>query len=154
MSLIRLFPLLLSFFLVPLGAQAATGRARVNANAEQVVQAFLALWAHDDGVNDVTVHRLYAPEVTYYGKHFTRKQVLSDKLRFASHWPVRDDKQVPGTLSASCDRKGAVCTLRVLITWRRLTRSQQASFGKAHLSLQFALVEGNRKIVHEAARIL
>ena len=152
--MVRSFMLSLSFLALPIGAHAATGSVPVNAKAEQTVQAFLMLWAHDEGVNEAAVQRLYAPEVIYYGKRFSRQQILADKLRFASHWPVRDYKQVPSTLTADCDRNGAVCTLRVLITWRRVTHSRQASFGKARLSLKFAVVEGNRKIVREAARIL
>ena len=134
-------------------AEAATG-APAAASGPDVLQAFLTLWSRDDGVTKASVDRLYAPEVIYYGKQMSRAAVLADKQRFARHWPVRDYGQIPGTLTTSCTADYVRCTLKVTMTWRRATRDHQVTAGRARLKLEFVTVEGNRKIIREAARPL
>ena len=119
-----------------------------------VLQAFLTLWSKDAGVTQASVDRLYAPVVVYYGKRFSRRDVLADKLRFARHWPIRDYGQEPGSLKKSCSADGAHCILRAVMTWRRESQSHVTTTGRAQLRLDFETVEGNRKIVRETARIL
>ena len=121
---------------------------------EDVLQSFLTLWSKDSGVTQASVDRLYAPQVIYYGKHLSRQDVLADKARFARHWPVREYASVPGSLTTQCVEGGKRCILRSLIIWRRATRLHQVTTGRAQLRLDFENIEGNRKIVREAARIL
>ena len=118
---------------------------------ERILQAFFTLWSRDDGVTRANVEKLYAPQLIYYGKPFSREGVLREKLQFAHHWPQRDYREVPGSLRATCDPSGVRCTLRALITWRRATRSHEVTTGRAELRLEFA---GDRKITRESARIL
>ena len=133
-------------FNIPANAQSSAG--------SNVLQAFLTLWSKDAGMTQASVDRLYAPSVVYYGKRFSRQEVLADKLRFARHWPIRNYGQDPGSLKGSCSADGAHCILRAIITWSRETRSHVKTTGRAQLRLDFETVEGSRKIVRETARIL
>lgn len=124
------------------------------AEAEHAVQGYLAMWSKNDAINDASVARFYAPRVIYYGKSFSRAQVLADKATYIRHWPVRDYREVPGSFTAHCNPDRSLCKVSADMTWRRVSASNAVSVGRARLTFDFVPVEGGRKIARESARIL
>ena len=121
---------------------------------EGAIQAYLAMWSHNADVTAAAVNRFYAPAVIYYGKRFSRAQVLADKLRYIQAWPVRHYSEVPGSIKASCNRDRSVCRVSVIMAWRRLGHDAQVSSGRARIAFDFVPIEGGHKIAREAARNL
>lgn len=124
------------------------------ADAERAVQAYLAMWSSDKDINAASVTRFYAPRVIYYGKAYSRTQVLDDKKAYIRQWPIRRYTEVPGSFTGHCNPGRTLCKVNADMTWRRVSRSHQVSIGRARLSFDFVPVEGNRKIARESAQIL
>ena len=59
---------------------------------------------------------LYADQVKYYGKDFSRADVIADKQRFIERWPQRKYALTPGTLTVQCDG-GLTCTALGYADW-------------------------------------
>jgi hypothetical protein len=124
------------------------------AEAEHAVQNYLAMWSSNAAINDASVSRFYAPRVVYYGKSFSRAQVLADKTTYVRRWPVREYREVPGSFVAHCNADRSLCKVSADMTWRRVNTSNAVSVGRARLTFDFVPVEGGRKIARESARIL
>jgi hypothetical protein len=135
-------------------ALAQTPEGASKADAERAVQAYLALWSSDQGINADSVARFYAPRVIYYGKKFSRAQVLADKQAYIRQWPVRLYREVPGSFTARCNPDRSLCKIAIDMTWRRESIRHTVSVGRAHVGFDFVAVEGGRKIARETARIL
>ncbi|WP_158810309.1 hypothetical protein [Beijerinckia sp. L45] len=135
-------------------AQAQIADPGSKAEAERAVQNYLAMWSSNQAINDASVLRFYAPRVIYYGKSFSRAQVLADKTTYIHHWPVRDYKEVPGSFTAHCNVDRSLCKVSADMTWRRVSTSNAVSVGRARLTFDFVPIEGGRKIARESARIL
>lgn len=151
------FRFILSSLLIAAGSTAALaqiGDGGTKADAERAVQSYLAMWSSDGDFDAASVARFYAPRVIYYGKSFTRAQVLSDKRAYVRQWPVRHYREVPGSFAAKCNQGRTLCKVSADMTWRRVNRSNKVSVGRARLLFEFVPVEGSRKIAREAARIL
>lgn len=135
-------------------AQAQIADPGSKAEAERAVQGYLAMWSSNQAINEASVSRFYAPRVIYYGKAFSRAQVLADKASYIRHWPVRDYKEIPGSFAAHCNADRSLCKVSADMTWRRVSTSNTVSVGRARLTFDFIPVEGGRKIARESARIL
>lgn len=146
---------LLLFLAVGL-ALAAPARAQSGPEPgdEGAIGAYLAMWSHNADVTAAAVDRFYAPRVTYYGKRFTRAQVLADKLRYIKAWPVRHYAEVPGTIKARCNGDRSQCRVSAIMSWRRVARDARVSTGRARITFDFVPADGGRKIARETARPL
>lgn len=141
--------------LVPLAAvSSAFAQAGPVPGDEGAIQAYLAMWSHNDAVTAAAVDRFYAPSVVYYGKRFSRAEVLADKLRYIKAWPVRHYAEVPGSIQARCNADRSRCHVSVIMAWRRVGRSAGVSVGRARVAFDFVPAEGGRKIARESARDL
>ena len=138
------------------GSRPASAQAdnATKADAEQDLQAYLAMWSSDAGVTAASVSRFYAPHVVYYGKAFSREQVLADKRAYIRAWPVRSYREVPGTLEARCNDDRSLCHVSAEMTWRRVNHNDRISTGRARISFDFVPADGARKIARESARLL
>ena len=135
-------------------AEAQMGEGGTKADAERSVQAYLAIWSSDGHFDAASVQRFYAPHVIYYGKSFSRAQVLRDKQAYIAHWPIRRYQEVPGTLTARCNTGRTLCEVSAQMSWRRVSLQHRVSQGRARLMFEFVPVEGSRKIARESALIL
>ena len=136
----------------PVRAQIADGATK--ADAERALQAYLAVWSSEERFKPATVTRFYAPHVVYYGKSFSRAQVLGDKEAYLRQWPIRHYRVVPGSFTATCDPAKTLCKVTADMVWHRVSRTGQVSDGRARLTFDFIPVEGGRKIAREAAHLL
>lgn len=135
-------------------AQAQIADPGSKIEAEHAVQNYLAMWSSNQAINAASVSRFYAPRVIYYGKSFSRAQVLADKETYVRHWPVRDYREVPGSFAAHCNADRSLCKVSADMTWRRVSTSNAVSVGRARLTFDFVPIEGGRKIARESAHIL
>ena len=154
MPTLRLLLLTATLSVAAVPAQAQIADPGSKAEAEHAVQGYLAMWSKNEAINDASVARFYAPRVIYYGKAFSRAQVLADKETYIRHWPVRDYREVPGSFTAHCNPDRSLCKVSADMTWRRVSTSKAVSVGRARLTFDFVPVEGGRKIARESARIL
>ena len=106
-------------------APAQVGDGGTKADAERALQNYLAIWSSEKSFDATTVGRFYAPRVVYYGKNFSRAQVLGDKEAYARQWPVRLYREVPGSLAARCDAAKTLCKVSADMTWHRVSRARQ-----------------------------
>ena len=136
------------------GGGAACAQAGPGPGDEGAIQAYLAMWSRNADVTSAAVDRFYAPSVVYYGKRFSRAEVLADKLRYIKAWPVRHYAEVPGSIRASCNQDRSRCHVSVVMTWRRRGRTAAVSVGRARIAFDFVPAEGGRKIARESARDL
>ena len=121
---------------------------------ERDIQAYLAMWSHNADITAAAVDRFYAPSVVYYGKRFSRAQVLADKLRYIRAWPVRQYLEVPGSIKAHCNADRSLCHVSVIMSWHRTGRNAEVSVGRARIAFDFVPADGSRKIARETARNL
>jgi hypothetical protein len=155
MSMLRLFALAAALTLSAApAAHAQIADPGSKAEAERAVQGYLAMWSNNQAINAASVARFYAPRVIYYGKAFSRAQVLADKTTYIRHWPMRIYKEVPGSFAAHCNADRSLCKVTADMTWRRVSTKNAVSVGRARLTFDFVPVEGGRKIARESARIL
>ena len=140
--------------MIAAGAQAQDTDGASKADAERALQSYLALWSSESDVSKAAVSRFYAPRVVYYGKAFTRAQVLADKRAYARNWPVRHYREVPGSFAAHCNADRSLCRVSADMTWNRVSRTRAVSTGRAHLTFDFVATDGGRKIAREGARLL
>jgi hypothetical protein len=76
--------------------------------------------------------RGYAATVNYYGKPYSREQVIEEKRTFAKRWPQRAYSVKPGSARVACQ---AICTVTAIVEWfaqsstRNKTSSGVAEFG-------------------------
>ena len=124
------------------------------ADAEQALQAYLAMWSSNDDITAAAVDRFYAPQVIYYGKPFTRARVLADKQAYIRAWPVRAYHEVPGTFRAECNGDRSLCHVSADMAWRRVSRRNVVSAGRARIGFDFVPADGARKISRESAKLL
>ena len=95
--------------------------------------------------------RLYAPQVTYYGKTMPKSDVMAQKKAFVERWPERTYTTLPGTLKAQCN-PGGDCSVTGMITFRAYSPTRhQTSFGTASFALVFAGPDGSQLISENGA---
>ena len=136
------------------GASAQDMSGGTRADAERSIQTYLTMWGSDGRFDAASIARFYAPHVVYYGKRFSRAQVLADKRAYARAWPVRHYAEVPGSFTGRCNAGRTLCKVGVLMRWRRVGAAGQVSTGSARLGFDFVPVDGGRKIARESASIL
>ncbi len=135
-------------------ASARSDDGATKADAERALQAYLAQWSSESGITAASVMRFYAPRVVYYGKAFSREDVLADKRAYVKAWPVRSYHEVPGSFAATCNDDRSLCRVKAEMTWRRVSRAGATSTGRARIGFDFVPADGARKIARESARIM
>ena len=138
------------FVTPPARAQGTDGGTE--AEAEQAIQAYLAIWSRNAGVTRAAVERFYAPRALYYGHSFSRAQILADKLAYIRRWPQRSYRELPGSLTTHCNGDRSLCRVSVDMAWRRSGLTTVS--GRARMIFDFVPADGARKIARESARIL
>ncbi|MBV8848421.1 MAG: hypothetical protein JOZ16_02420 [Methylobacteriaceae bacterium] len=124
-----------------------------SALAQRRLEAYVATWSANAGINAATVGNYYADRSIYYGKPMSRTQILRDKLNYVATWPERHYRIVPGTVAAACDHAKTMCRVSGIMQWDRRSRGGARSLGSARISLTLSRASGG-KIVHESASIL
>jgi hypothetical protein len=61
------------------------------------------------------VQDTYAPEVDYYGDHFTKAKILEDQRRYTTRWPERSFEIMPEKTRIACDSERAMCDISATV---------------------------------------
>lgn len=95
----------------------------------------------------------YASEVLFYGNDWSAEKVLSDKRAFATRWPIRSYRILPGTLKTSCI--GSTCEVSTEVEWKA-SSPERSAFSSGVALHEFILHwDGLRfRIVSENGRVL
>ena len=89
---------------------------------------------------------MYDTNVDYYGKNFTRDEVMADKTRYFMRWPERAYSIVPGSLKVDCDPAIKSCSAegRFQFSVRNQTRQVDGT-----AAFTYGLSDlGNRFLIH------
>lgn len=78
------------------------------------------IWSGRLDQDPIDVVQLYASEVQYYGKLWSKNEIVADKIAFANRWPVRDYKLLPQRSHVACSMSNMsnFCSVRGLVEWR------------------------------------
>ncbi len=133
--------------------QAWAASPLTEAYAEQKLNEYVRIWSSNRGINPAAVSRYYANQVIYYGKPMSQGAVLRDKQQYASTWPERHYRIVPGTVSVNCDPYKTACRVSGVMEYDRRSYSGQRAVGAARLSLTLSRDSGSR-VVQESAVFL
>lgn len=147
MQLTRTLPALI---LTALATAPLQAHAQSQDWAQQQVDRYVRVWSTNEGVNRDSMREFYADRVVYYGHSMSREQVLADKLRYIAHWPQREYRMVPGTVSATCDEAHEVCRAVGVMRWSRMSNTGRRVSGESRMSFTLTRSSGG-KIVRESA---
>jgi clan AA aspartic protease (TIGR02281 family) len=121
----------------------------VETSARNAVRQFFAAWSDPSDPDGQEMSRFYGPVVNFYGKRFSRDELMQEKLRFARRWPTRSYIPKPESLQVSCSANDPVCTVVGTVDWSASGGSRSSS-GSARFSLSY---QGGH-IVEEHGRVL
>jgi clan AA aspartic protease (TIGR02281 family) len=128
-----------------------SGEALLEARAEDKVRRYLAAWSNPSDPDGQAVGQYYGGSVNFYGKQMTRRELMSEKLRFARRWPSRSYTIRANSLQARCSEETGACKVVALIDWRaRSDVSSRYSSGTA----TFSVIIDRGLIVAEHGRVL
>src|SRR5690349_10782167 len=68
-----------------------------------LANSYLRLWSSSNEAALADVHEIYAPRVTFFGRHMDRRSLAAEKLRFVHRWPIRSYTHRPGTMHIKCN---------------------------------------------------
>ncbi|MDB5594573.1 MAG: exported protein of unknown function [Hyphomicrobiales bacterium] len=136
--------------LATLAAAPMQAQAQAQDWAQQQVDRYVRVWSTNEGVNRDSMREFYADRVVYYGRSMTREQVFADKLRYIAHWPQREYRMVPGTVSAKCDSAHEVCRATGVMRWSRTSNTGRSASGESRMSFTLTRSSGG-KIIRESA---
>jgi hypothetical protein len=89
---------------------------------------------------------MYEATVDYYGKHFSRDEVIADKARYFTRWPERTYSIIPGSLKVDCDPATRFCTAEGTLQFSVRNQTRQVD-GTA--TFTYGLNDlGNRFLIH------
>jgi hypothetical protein len=114
------------------------------------------LYASASGSNNDVLQeasRNYADRLPYFGKPYTRAQVLAELQRFDERWPIRSYRMQPSTLVVDCDESAMTCSASGLLDFDcRSPERGQRSWGRATFAyvLKYASPEARPAIVEES----
>ena len=142
---------------VPAASVAAAGPAQAP-SAEQRARDFFttlqARWSMDNATALASLREAYTDPVGYYGKVLAKQTVLEEKRVFAARWPERTYAVRPGTMNATCEPGGRLCTVSAIVDWRAASTARGAvSTGTATYEMQFLQEGGRISIIGESATI-
>jgi hypothetical protein len=99
------------------------------------------------------LHDKYADQVSYYGKYFSRDEVITDKRNFFLRWPNRNYTIDPGSLVVGC-QSASSCRADGTFTWSDIGNGL-SSLGSATFSFGWSLEEGGTwRINLETSQVL
>ena len=139
---------------VPKLSQPSTATApNPSIQAVEAAEAFQKSWSLPNGQALEFLDRLYAPELTYYGKRTSKEEVMREKVAFAKRWPERAYTVQPGTLTPACALDG-LCTVEGVVDWNVYSPERNVtSSGSAKFDLTFS-TKGPLQIVAEGGKVL
>lgn len=73
-----------------------------------------------------TIETVYAKTVDYYGKRFSRKKIVADKLRLMKRWPKRDYRASSQEVIARCVSKTRRCFVESIVRWSVASPARKA----------------------------
>ena len=98
----------------------------------------------------------YADQVSYYGKSYSREQIIAEQKSFNDRWPIRHYKMQQDSLQINCDEQSLTCGAKGLLDFdfRSPARNQRSSgVATFEYELKFASLEAPPKITLEAGEV-
>lgn len=134
--------------------------SNVDIELRQKTAIFLVnLYAGVSGPNNDVLEQVsqnYAGQVKYFGKPYTREQVLVELQRFYERWPMRSYRMQPSSLVINCDQSAMTCAASGLLDFdcRSPERSQRSS-GVASFAyvLKYSSPQESPVIVEESGEV-
>jgi hypothetical protein len=106
-------------------ASAEVGSSLAHRSAD-LTRSYLHTWSTNGRAALADVPRLYAPQVSFYGRSLNRNELIREKAQFLRRWPIRHYSLRPGTMRVTCDAQRR-CAVRSIIDWRAASSARKAS---------------------------
>lgn len=122
---------------------------------QRTAEFLAALYGEASGPNNDALaasNNNYAEQVSYFGKSYSRQQVIDDLKGEFDRWPIRQYTIQQGSVKIECDEPALTCTANGLLDFdsKNLTKNQHswgvATFGYV---VRFASLETPPKIIQE-----
>jgi len=117
---------LVSFGLCAGAASAEVGSSLAHRSAD-LTRSYLHTWSTNGRAALADVPRLYAPQVSFYGRLLNHDALTREKAQFLRRWPIRHYALRPGTMRVTCDAQGQRCAVRSIIDWRAASSARKVS---------------------------
>ena len=139
-------------------ASASAARALTVADMEErtaiIAERYLQVWSQDGASAVDGVPYVYGPTVRFYGRPYTREQLMAEKRRAIVQWPERRFVQRPGTVRVVCNEAELRCTSRSIIDFEaRNPRRGTSKRGSARFELGVGFAGPNPQILHEGGSL-
>lgn len=106
-------------------ASAEVGSSLAHRSAD-FTRSYLHRWSTNGRAALADVPRLYAPQVSFYGRLLNHDALIREKAQFLRRWPIRHYALRPGTMRVTCDAPGQRC-VRSIIDWRAASSARKVS---------------------------
>ena len=107
-------------------ASAEVGSSLAHRSAD-LTRSYLHTWSTNGRAALADVPRLYAPQVSFYGRLLNHDALIREKAQFLRRWPIRHYALRPGTMRVTCDAPGQRCAVRSIIDWRAASSARKVS---------------------------
>jgi hypothetical protein len=95
----------------------------------------------------------YAERVMYYGRTFTKTQVIADKARFIQQWPRR--KYTPRATDMDVHCNGSTCSVSGMVDWETFNASTPAhAWGSARYEYSVNWYASGPRILLETSAVI
>ena len=129
--------------------------SKAQARALAFTDMYLAQWSAPNEQAMTSMASSYATRVEYFGKATTRSDLLIDKLRFASRWPIRSYTTRPGSVVLVCEENGTVCTINSVVEWDcRSPKRNARSAGVSDFVIKVSWGSDGAKIISENGTVV
>ena len=105
-------------------ASAEVGSSLAHRSAD-LTRSYLHTWSTNGRAALADVPRLYAPQVSFYGRLLNHDALIREKAQFLRRWPIRHYALRPGTMRVTCDAQGQRCAVRSIIDWRAASSARK-----------------------------
>ena len=100
------------------------------------VHTYMKLWSSPNPEAMVSMDRIFADEIVYFGEALNHSALMHRKRRFAERWPLRNFVVRNDGMSVSCDQQH-LCTVWGLVDWHCGSPERHAdAYGTSVFALQ------------------
>jgi hypothetical protein len=109
------------------GAASAEAQSSLAHRSADLTRSYLHTWSTNARAALADVPRVYAPQVSFYGRVLNHDALILEKAQFHHRWPTRHYSLRPGTVRVTCDAHRQRCAVRSIIDWRAASAARKAS---------------------------
>lgn len=132
----------------------ALGPAEMKDRTAVIAERYLEIWSSNNATPITGVPYMYGPTVTFYGRTYTRGQLVAEKRDAIRAWPIRRYVHRPGTLRVVCNVPERKCAARSIIDFTASNPERgTAKRGSAKFDLGISFADSHPRILYEGGSL-